>query len=75
MATLWLHLLLWVVGAILTVALYWWGTERVWEFAVEKGILRDNWYNGCLKVLLKIIVAGLAISAWGALWGELRFMF
>lgn len=75
MATFGLHLLLWVVGAILAVALYWWGTERVWEFAVGKGILKDNWYNGCLKILLKIIVAGLAISAWGSLWGELWFMF
>ncbi len=75
MVTFGMHLLLWVVGAILAIALYWWATERVWEFAVSKGVLRDNWYNGCLKVILKIIVAALAISAWGGLWGELWFMF
>ena len=66
-----LHLLLWFVGAILAISLYWWGTERVWDFAVRQGFLVDNWYNGCLKVFLKIIVAGIAISVWGALWGGL----
>ena len=71
MATFGLHLLLWVVGAILAVALYWWATERVWDFAVGKGLLVDNWYNGCLKVVLKVILAGVAILAWGALWGGL----
>jgi len=71
MATFGLHLLLWVVGAILAVSLYWWGTERVWDFAVRKGLLVDNWYNGCLKVVLKVIVAGVAISAWGTVWADL----
>ena len=43
----------------------------MWDFAVRQGFLVDNWYNGCLKVFLKIIVAGIAISVWGALWGGL----
>ena len=71
MATFGLYLVLWVVGAIMAIALYWWVTERVWKFAVGKGFVRDNWYNGCMKVLLKVIVAGLAISAWTGLWDDL----
>jgi len=71
MATFGMNILLWLIGAILAISLYWWGTERVWDLAVGKGLLVDNWYNGCLKVVLKIIVAGIAISAWGSLWGDL----
>jgi len=62
---------MWVVGAILAVALCWWATERVWDFAVRERVLVDNWYNGCLKVFLKVILVGVALLVWTVLWGVL----
>ena len=62
---------MWVIGAILAVWLCWSATERVWDFAVREGFLVDNAYNGCLKIFLKVMLAGAAVLGWSILWGVL----
>ncbi len=62
---------MWVIGAVLAVWLCWSATERVWDFDVRKRVLVDNAYNGCLKTILKVVLAGVAVLVWSVLWGVL----